>query len=88
VKLPWKKNYIDQLVDDQLVKALEKAKSPDEFSEIMAIMERRHSLKKGVSRDTVVIVAGNLLGIGLILGFERASVVTSKAMQFVLRGRV
>jgi ribosomal protein L18E len=88
VKLPWKKNYIDKLVDGQLEKALENAKSPKEILEVMRILERRATIKKGVSRDTVVIVAGNLLGIGMILGFERASVVTSKALGFVLRGRV
>lgn len=41
-----------------------------------------------ITRDTIVIVAGNLLGIALILGYEQMHVVTSKALGFVLRGRV
>jgi hypothetical protein len=42
---------------------------------------------KRVSPDTMVLVAGNLAGIALILGYERAHVVTSKALGFVLKSR-
>jgi len=49
----------------------------------------KNESKKGVvSRDTIVVVVGNLLGIVLILGYERANIITTKAIQFVLRGRV
>lgn len=41
-----------------------------------------------ISPDTVAVIAGNLLGIMLILGYEKTNIVTSKAMGFVLRGRV
>jgi hypothetical protein len=41
-----------------------------------------------VSPDTIAVVAGNLLGIVLILGYEKADIITSKALGFVLRGRV
>lgn len=44
--------------------------------------------KKKVSPDTVAVIAGNLLGIGLILGFEKMNIITSKAIGFVLKGRV
>lgn len=43
--------------------------------------------KKGISPDTVVVVVGNLLGIVLILTYEKVNVVTSKALGFVMRGR-
>jgi len=46
----------------------------------------RHRLK--ISPDTLLVVAGNLLGILLILNYEKADIITSKAMNFVLRGRV
>jgi hypothetical protein len=41
-----------------------------------------------VSPDTIAVVAGNLLGIILILGYEKADVITTKALGFVLKGRV
>jgi hypothetical protein len=42
---------------------------------------------KRVSKDTLVLVAGNLLGIVVILGYEKAHVVTSRAMNFVMKLR-
>lgn len=43
--------------------------------------------KWNVSPDTMAIVAGNLLGIILILKHEELNVITSKAMNFVIKGR-
>ena len=40
------------------------------------------------SPDTLLVVAGNLVGILLILNFERLDIVRSKAISFVLKGRV
>lgn len=46
---------------------------------------REHDSKRQVSPDTLVLVAGNLLGIAMIVGHERAHVVTSKAVSFVMK---
>lgn len=43
--------------------------------------------KWSVSPDTMAVVAGNLLGIVLILKHEELNVITSKAMSFVIKGR-
>ncbi len=43
--------------------------------------------KWNVSPDTMAIVAGNLLGIMLILKHEELNVITSKALGFVIKGR-
>lgn len=43
--------------------------------------------KWNVSPDTMAIVVGNLLGIILILKHEEMNVITSKAMNFVIKGR-
>jgi len=40
---------------------------------------------KRISPDTLAIVIGNLAGIAMIVGYERANVVTSKALNFVLK---
>lgn len=39
--------------------------------------------KKRVSPDTLVAVAGNLLGIIVIVGYENKNVITSKALSFL-----
>ena len=38
--------------------------------------------------DTVLVVAGNIGGILLILNFERLDIIRSKAIGFILKGRV
>lgn len=40
-----------------------------------------------VSQDTLAIVAGNLLGIVVIVGYERAHVLVSKALPSILKTR-
>lgn len=43
---------------------------------------------RSISPDTIVTVAGSLLGIMIIVWHEKADVITSKALSFVLKGRV
>jgi len=42
---------------------------------------------KAASADTKLMVAGNIVGILLIVGYERSHVVTSKALQFLKQAR-
>lgn len=39
--------------------------------------------KYGVSKDTLMIVGGNIIGILVIVGHERMHLVTSKALSFI-----
>ena len=41
-----------------------------------------------ITPDTILVVGGNLVGILLILNFEKFDIVRSKALSFVLKGRV
>lgn len=41
-----------------------------------------------VTPDTLIVAATNIAGILLILNFEKIDILRSKAMSFVLRGRV
>lgn len=41
-----------------------------------------------VTPDTLLIAVTNLLGIALVLNFEKVDIVRSKAINFVLKGRV
>jgi len=41
-----------------------------------------------VSWDTIITVAGSLVGIAIIIGYEHTGVIMSKALGFVVKGRV
>lgn len=63
-----------------------------EYDDLMATLSKLYALKETnsksrVSKDTLAIVAGNLAGILMIVGHEKAHVVTSKALNFVLKAR-
>lgn len=78
-----------ELVQTQML--LEGADS-EKFREMNDQLERLYAMKKSnrssrVSPDALVAVAGNLLGIGLILQHERLHVVTSKALSFVMKSK-
>lgn len=49
---------------------------------------RNLTVKNKVSADTIAMIGANLLGIGLILKFEQLDVISTKAMSFVMKGRV
>ena len=86
-----KRTKVERLMDEQLEQLMDQAKTQKEVAEVLALIERREELKskkKRLSPDTIAVIAGNLLGIILILGYERANVITTKALGFVIRGRV
>jgi hypothetical protein len=63
-----------------------------EYARALAAVSKLYKLKQldkpeHVSKDTLAIVVGNILGILLIVSHERAHVVTSKALHFLGRVR-
>lgn len=59
-----------------------------EYAHILTNLDRLYKIKNDtrsdrVKPDTIALIAGNLAGICLIVGHERANVVTSKALSFV-----
>lgn len=75
---------LDVLIDCILQEMQMVGRCSEEYSKLMKSLERLHELKannrpKRVSRDTIAIVAGNLLGILLIVSYEHAHVMTSKS---------
>lgn len=44
--------------------------------------------KLGVSKDTLLIVGGNLLGILIIMAYEKKDIISTQAMKFISKGRV
>ena len=47
------------------------------------IADRADSRRPVLSPDAIASIAASLLGIGLILGFEKANVITTKAVSFI-----
>jgi hypothetical protein len=83
---------LDTAIDEALAQLAGIKVDTDEYTKTMDQVTKLYKLKeqttpKRVSPDAMVLVAGNLLGIVLILGYERAHVVTSKALGFVLKSR-
>lgn len=77
---------IDALLKQMLEEpdADEKAKLLDQVTKLSKLKEYD---RKRVSPDTLVLVAGNLAGIILILSYEKANVLTSRALGFVMKLR-
>lgn len=65
----------------------------DEYSAMVEQLVKLHALKeaetpKKLDKDTILIVAGNLVGIAMILSFEKTHVITTKAIQFMLKPKM
>lgn len=85
-----KRTELEKEIDKRLDTMVRTAQTPEQVKAVMELMDKRKQLdeKKTVSPDTMAVIAGNLLGILLILTYEKANVITTKALGFVLRGRV
>lgn len=65
----------------------EYAKMADQLTKLYALKEVDHKVESNsrVSMDTMAVVGANLAGILMIVGHERANVVTSKALSLLLK---
>lgn len=86
-------------LDDAIDQAFSELKTHNpvspEYSTIVDQLDKLYKIKSSydkdnknsVSLDQVVAVVGNLAGIIMILGYENAHVVTSKALGFVMKSK-
>lgn len=44
--------------------------------------------KAKLNPNSVLAVGGNLLGIGMVLGYERLHIIASKALSFIIRPKI
>lgn len=89
---PTEKSRLDQAIDAIFDEMSDLRSDEEDYATMVNQLTKLYALKepeskKRVSPDTLAIVAGNLLGIILIVGHERANVVTSKAIQFVMKAK-
>ena len=85
-------------LEEELTKLYSELKKTDalaaSYESILAKIERLEALKppvkekKRISPDALIGAGANLLGIFSILGYEKANVVTSKAMSHVFKPRL
>jgi hypothetical protein len=83
---------LDEVIDELLNEMLATDIDSDEYSKLLEKVTKLYKLKepyipKALSRDTLLLVAGNLAGIILILSYERVNILTSKAAGFVMKLR-
>lgn len=87
---PKEKTDLDRTI--AMLVALMSEAEPDAAIRISEQIAKLYKAKeqetpKRVSPDTLILVAGNLLGIVLILNYEKANVLTSRAIGFVMKLR-
>ena len=88
----WRKT--DPALEEAITECLAEMKGcnadSEEYALLLTSLERLHELRaekghKHVSKDTLATVAGNLLGILIIVSYERGHVMVSKAKDYVMR---
>jgi hypothetical protein len=88
----YRRSGAQKVIDDLTAQMLTTDPTDPAYAKMAEQLIRLYPLieqdsKKRLSQDTLAIVLGNLVGIGMIVWYERAHVVTSKALGFVLRMR-
>jgi hypothetical protein len=83
---------LDRVIADLREQMVGVSADSDEYAEMTKNFVKIYAMKaderpKRVSPDTVLLVTGNLLGILMIVGHERAHVITSKAIGFIGKAR-
>lgn len=88
-----KRTNLEKEIDSVLEKMSSLDPDSKEYSDMMNNLGKLFDAKskekdRKISPDTIVIVACSLLEIVLMLNFEKTGVITSKALGFVIKGRV
>lgn len=87
-----KTDVLEDTIAAALKQLIETPLGTDEYDRKVDQITKLYDMKKrsasdAVSKDVIWTVCGNLAGILMILNYERAHVVTSKAIGFVLKPR-
>ena len=89
---PDSDEYSNSLKSLEKMMKLRDIKREEAFQILDTLLKAKNDDKsRGVNKElinTLLVVFGNLLGIVLILNYEKMGVVASKALGFVIKGRV
>ena len=91
-KYEIEKSGLDKAIDSVLREMESLTADSPEFERMVNQLDKLYKMKQSVapariSPEVVLTVAGNLAGIGMILGYEKANVITSKALNFIIKPR-
>jgi len=83
---------VDDVVDTLLSQMQDRTPDSPEFADYLTYLERMDKLRNTnkrarVSPDTVVLAVCNLAGILAVLHYEKLDVITSKAMNLVIKSK-
>lgn len=89
---PQRKTLVDKELDRLFSDLRDKEIDSEEYAAILDRIVKLHKLQAEekpprVSPDTLVLAGTNILGIIIILSYERLNIITTKAMSFVQRPR-
>lgn len=89
-KREQKPTKLDEIIDELQDYILSIEPNAEEYEALVAQLTALYKLKEQdnsdrISANTKAIIAANIAGIVLILGFEKAHVVTSKALSFIMK---
>lgn len=66
----------------------EYVKTVEQIEKLYKMRAPQPELRKPVSYDALIAAGANLAGIVAVLGYERAHVITSKALGFIIKTRL
>lgn len=87
-------SFVDDAIEQVASEMKYEEPGTEKFAALAQQLDQLYKTKKNVvekplfSPDILLTVGGNLLGIGLILSYERVNVIATKALGFVLKNRI
>lgn len=87
-----KPTLLDIVTDNALIELNQLQVGTPEYAKTLDLVIELHGLKDktkspSVSKDTLAVVAGNLLGILMVIKHENVNVITSRAMNLLIKPR-
>lgn len=91
-EIPNHQRLLESELDRTLRNLRAEMPNTEEYAKTLSLVERLNQMvdkekPSSVSKDTLLTVGANLLGIILILKHEHANVITTKALGFIMRPR-
>jgi hypothetical protein len=83
---------LDETIENVLAEMAGHDAYSDEYSQMADQLTKLYAIKAShkpdrISKDTIAIVVGNLVGILMIVGYEQGHILTSKAGSFLVKIR-
>lgn len=88
IRKKTEKSKLDEALDEVFAELKATTADTPEYAKAVKQLTKLYKLKeidskKRVSPDTLALIAANLGGIAIIVGYERANIMTSKALGFI-----